>query len=563
MQRLASHNGYMRANTLRVRVERGGRPLLLRLVLGLSLSLMAPTAVLADAPEPAASAARVSSDAVLELNSRRIASFRATLLGDTPTERVTLARNAVQEVLDQGGPGQVRRVPAGDALRFEIDGAPVFFLVPEDTRGARGANLLEVLGPDVERRLQMAVKEARERSDPRLIAIAAAYSLGASALAYTLARLILAARHRVLAGLGQRLEGWRQRLPGAKLLAGYAEHAQTGLQFAVTALGWVLLLLLFDLWLTFVLRQFAYTRPWGERSTAWLLEVLQQFALAAVGAVPGLLTAGLIFVIARLVARANSLFLQRVERGELQLGWLDRDTADPTRRLGNVLIWLFALAMAYPFLPGANSEAFKGVSVLAGLMLSLGASSVVGQAMSGLSLMYSRALRRGEYVKIGETEGTVTELGLFATKVHTGMGEEVCLPNSVVFSQPVRNFSRLVPDGQFVMHTAVTIGYATPWRQVHAMLLEAARRTPSVATEPAPYVVQTALSDFYVEYRLCAQSCNQAPRRRAQAMNELHGHVQDVFNENGVQIMSPHYMADPPEPQIAPTGAGSGDGRQR
>ncbi|OYW18482.1 MAG: mechanosensitive ion channel protein MscS, partial [Burkholderiales bacterium 12-64-5] len=152
---------------------------------------------------------------------------------------------------------------------------------------------------------------------------------------------------------------------------------------------------------------------------------------------------------------------------------------------------------------------------MAGLMLSLGASSVVGQALSGLSLMYSRSLRVGEYVKIGDTEGTVTSLGMFATKVHTGMDEEVSLPNSVIFSQPIRNFSRLVEGGHFMLQTAVTIGYSTPWRQVHAMLLEAAERTPGVATEPRPYVVQTALSDFYVEYRLCAQSNKNAPRRRA------------------------------------------------
>jgi small-conductance mechanosensitive channel len=215
-----------------------------------------------------------------------------------------------------------------------------------------------------------------------------------------------------------------------------------------------------------------------------------------------------------------------------------------------VVIWLFALAMAYPYLPGAQSDAFKGVSVLAGLMLSLGASGVVGQAMSGFSLIYSRSMRVGEYVRIGETEGTVVELGLFATRVHTGLGEEVSLPNTVIFSQPVRNFSRLAQGGRFVLHTAVTIGYGTPWRQVHALLLEAARRTPGVAEVPAPYVVQTALSDFYVEYRLCAQSTLAAAQRRVEAMSALHANVLDVFNENGVQIMSPHYRGDPAQAQV-------------
>jgi small-conductance mechanosensitive channel len=109
-----------------------------------------------------------------------------------------------------------------------------------------------------------------------------------------------------------------------------------------------------------------------------------------------------------------------------------------------------------------------------------------------------------------------------------------------------------VTDGHFVVHTGVTIGYATPWRQVHAMLLEAARRTAGVAQTPQPYVLQTALSDFYVEYRLCAQIDKSAPARRAEALNQLHGNIQDVFNEYGVQIMSPHYRADTPLPQVVP-----------
>jgi small-conductance mechanosensitive channel len=265
----------------------------------------------------------------------------------------------------------------------------------------------------------------------------------------------------------------------------------------------------------------------------------------------------LIFALARVASRAGSLLLDKAENGEIQLQWLDRDTAEPTRRLGAVVIWLFALAMAYPYLPGSNSESFKGVTVLAGLMLSLGASNVVGQALAGLSLMYSRAIRVGEYIKVGETDGTVVALGMFTTRVHTGMGEEINLPNTLEFSLPIRNFSRLVQDGSFMLHTVVTIGYATPWRQVHAMLMEAAARTPGVATEPKPYVVQTALSDFYVEYRLCAQSNKNAPSRRVEAMNQLHANVLDVFNEQGVQIMSPHYMADPPQPQIVQSGTWS------
>lgn len=493
-------------------------------------------------------------DAPLVLNNRVIVSFRATLLGDTPDQRAELARAALEAVLDKGGPGKVTRTDLGDAVRFEVDGDTVFYLVAADSQGPRAAAMLDAAAKRVESRLVTAIAEHREVGDPRKIAVGAAFALLASAFAYALIRLVFRIRRLAVNRLDRQIEAWRSRYPGQTVIGTYAGYAEAATRLMLTALAWGASVLVGQLWFTYVLRQFVYTRPWGERSTEWLLELVQRFALAGARAVPGLLTAALIFVIARLTARAVGAFMERVQRGELKAGWLDTDTAAPTRRLGTVAIWLFALAMAYPYLPGAESDAFKGVSVLAGLMLSLGASGVVGQAMSGMSLMYSRVLRVGEFVRIGDIEGTVTAVGMFTTKVHTGLGEEVSLPSAVVANQPVRNFSRLVQDGQFMLHTVVTIGYATPWRQVHAMLLEAAARTPGVAKDPAPYVVQTALSDFYVEYRLCAQGDRGAPRRRAEAINRLHGNIQDVFNEQGVQIMSPHYIADPAEPQVVTPG---------
>jgi len=141
---------------------------------------------------------------------------------------------------------------------------------------------------------------------------------------------------------------------------------------------------------------------------------------------------------------------------------------------------------------------------------------------------------------------------MFATRLATGKGEEVVLPNSYVVSNTTRNFSRSVHGKGFVLHTTVTIGYSTPWRQVDAMLLRAAERSRGILASPAPYVIQTALSDFYVEYCLVAYAGPEAPSKRAEAISELHANVQDVFNEHGVQIMSPHYMIDPTHPQVVP-----------
>jgi len=490
-------------------------------------------------------------EAVLLVNNRPIVSFRATVLGAPPRQRAEASQVRIRQALQEDGPGQVSTTRIGDTVRFAIDGKTAFFL----TVGDIGESLTSV--PDdaieaVSRRLQYAIDEARQARDPAHLAKAAAYAIGATVLALLLVRLLFRIRRKVEARLDARLHQWVARLQQLGKGELHAEQVIAGLHATTTVITWALTLVVLNTWLSFALQQFAYTRHWGETLTGWLLGVLADFALAIVYAIPGLAIAVLVFLFARFVVRMNTVIMQRAERGELQFGWLDADTAGPTRRIGNFVVWLFALVMAYPYLPGSNTEAFKGVSVLIGLMVSLGASNIIGQAMSGLSLMYRRSLRVGEYVRIGDTEGTVVAIGMFGTRLHTGMGEEVTLPNTAIVGSTVRNFSRLAADGAFVLHTAVTIGYATPWRQVHAMLLEAARRTPGVAQDPAPYVVQTALSDFYVEYRLCAQGNRSAPRRRADAMSALHANIQDVFNEYGVQIMSPHYLSDPPEPQVVP-----------
>jgi len=244
-------------------------------------------------------------------------------------------------------------------------------------------------------------------------------------------------------------------------------------------------------------------------------------------------------------------FFDGVQSGRVNVSWIDADSARPTRRLAAFAVWVFALVMAYPYIPGSGTEAFKGLSVLVGLMVSIGASGIIGQGASGLILMYTRTYRPGEYVRVGEHEGTLVELGMFTSRLRTGLGEELTLPNALVLGSVTRNYSRTVKEG-FVLDTVVTIGYDAPWRQVHAMLIEAALRTEGVSADPKPRVFQTALSDFYAEYRLVCQAIPSQPRPRAEVLSNVHANIQDVFNEHGVQIMSPHYLGDPAEQKVVP-----------
>jgi small-conductance mechanosensitive channel len=315
---------------------------------------------------------------------------------------------------------------------------------------------------------------------------------------------------------------------------------------------WSLLLLLVYQWLGVVLAQFPFTRAWGERLNEFLLSLIKRFALSIAHALPDLLAAALIFAIAFGAVRLMKRFFDAVREGRVVVDWLDAEVATTTSRLCTAAVWLFALAMAYPYLPGADTDAFKGLSVLLGLMISLGASNLVGQAASGLILTYTRTFRVGEYVRAAGHEGTVVSLGAFTTRIRTGMGEELTISNSQVMGDVTRNYSRAVKGQGFIVDTVVTIGYDTPWRQVNALLVQAALRTPGVLAEPAPKVFQTALSDYYPEYRLVCQAVPSEPRPRAEVMNALHANIQDLFNEHGVQIMSPHYFADPAQAKLVP-----------
>ena len=482
---------------------------------------------------------------------RPIVTFRSSFLGIPPAERAASARDRIIGSLERGGEGKVsvESLAPGDAIK--IDGRLAFVLTREDVDPLGGDSFGALVG-DTVRVLEQTIGETREARSGRLMLAAALWAAGATViyvfLLWVLGRVGSAVTRRTL-----RLAG----TTAGHLRIGGTEILQRGRTLRVVRrllqIGfWALVLLLTYQWLGFVLSRFPYTRPWGERLNAFLVGVIVDVLTSLAAAMPDLLIAIAIFFAARGVNGMLRGFFDGVQSGRVEVAWIDADSARPTRRLAAFAVWAFALVMAYPYIPGSGSEAFKGLSVLLGLMVSIGASGIIGQAASGLILMYTRTYRPGEYVRVAEHEGTIVEMGMFTTRLRTGLGEELTMPNSLVLGTVTRNYSRAVKGQGFVLDTTVTIGYDAPWRQVHAMLVEAARRTAGVLAEPPPRVFQTALSDFYVEYRLVCQAVPSEPSPRAEVLSLLHANVQDVFNEHGVQIMSPHYLGDPAVPKVVP-----------
>ncbi|HDS1705851.1 mechanosensitive ion channel family protein [Pseudomonas putida] len=504
----------------------------------------------ADTPQPGPEIEGVIAEpAPLIVINRTVLVFRATLLGETPTVRAQRAKKVIEDTLQETNDLEVRVDPILHSYLVLLGGRRAFIVTPLDA--AADTITTGEAAEQAAENLRLVVEETRQARSLRFLLTAVGYSAAATLVFFMLVKAAGYCRRKLLGLLPKLMGKHSERLKVGHTQLFDLQNLYYLIDRSLWLLYWLLVLLFCYQWLGFVLSQFPYTRSWGESLNIHLMALLNYLISGILRAMPGLAVALSIFFIARGISAFSKRVLRRMARpGTLK--WLTAETLQPTMRLTSLAIWLFALVMAYPYLPGSGTDAFKGLSVLLGLMVSLGATSVIGQGAAGLILTYTRTLRVGEFVRVGDYEGTVTEVGMFTTTIRTGLGEVLTLPNSMITGSVTKNYSRIVQGPGYVVDTVVTIGYDTPWRQVEAMLLEAARRTDGVLQTPMPQVFQTALSDFYPEYRLVAQAIPSEPRPRAQLLSLLHANIQDVFNEYGVQIMSPHYLGDPEQPKWVP-----------
>lgn len=481
----------------------------------------------------------------LVFENRKIVTLRASLGPITPTRRAAAAK-ARLDAVHVGF-----QLPEVDVSRLSetsnilsVGGTPIFTLVDADIEPESGMTLAQLSDrAALQLREALAARQAM-RSGPFLLR-ASLRSIGATlvfVLAFVLVRrLVRRARHYIPDPGDARFEKFT--LFGFKL----GPYAVTALERFVVLAGAATQFLAAYLWVAFVLVQFPLTSPWGKALDDYLVDTLARLGLGAIASLPGLGTVAIIFILTRAVSRVTGAFFDAVVHRRIEVGWLQPETANATRRILSVVVWIFGISVAYPYIPGADSAAFKGLSVFVGLMVSLGSAGLVNQVMSGLVVVYSRAFKPGDVIKVGEVEGLVTEVGMLSTKVVTKKRLEVTIPNAVLVGTTTTNFSSAAGEVGHILHTSVTIGYDTPWRQVHALLLLAAERTTSIRKEPRPFVLQTALSDFYAEYQLNVHVDD--PTSRAAVLSELHAKIQDAFNEFGVQIMSPNFE-DQPEQKV-------------
>ena len=311
--------------------------------------------------------------------------------------------------------------------------------------------------------------------------------------------------------------------------------------FLSNLLRYVIMLLQLLITIPLLFAIFPQTKGLAYQIFSYIWNPIKNILVGIVDYIPNLFAILIICFAVKYLVRLVHYLSREVEAGRLKFGGFYPDWAMPTYHIIRFLLYAFMIAMIYPYLPGAKSGVFQGISVFIGLIVSLGSSTVIGNVIAGLVITYMRPFKLGDRIQLNDTTGNVIEKTPLVTRIKTPKNEVVTIPNSFIMSSHTVNYSASAREYGLIIHSEVTIGYDVPWRQVHQLLIEAALNTPGVIDDPRPFVLETSLSDWYPVYQINAYI--READKLAQIYSDLHHNIQDRFNEAGIEIMSPHYMA--------------------
>lgn len=475
--------------------------------------------------------------------------FRVTGVQAYPAEK------RAQAITDRIRAVAANRTVAPESLRLQdetfgtriLAGAQTIMVVFAADPAYAGVNR-QYLAQAALDRIREAIIDYRRDRDPRLLVRHALFAAGA-----TLALLFgLWIAHVVVRKSRFALERrYKEKVHGIHIQSFRLIEAERLWRVLTGALGllWaVIALTITYLYAHYVLRLFPWTRGLANSLSDFLVNPLIAIGAGFLNAVPNLIFLAILVVVTWYVLKLIRLFFVGIDTGAITLSGFEAAWAKPTHRLVRFAVIAFAVVVAYPYIPGSDSQAFKGVSLLIGVVFSLGSTSLIGNMISGYSMAYRRLFKNGDRVTIGEYMGDVEETRLMVTYLRTIKNELVAVPNSKIINSDVVNYSALARKEGLILHTTVGIGYTTSWRQVEAMLIRAAELTPGLLREPKPFVLEKELGEFAITYEINAYSDD--PQAMERLYTALRANILDVFNEHGVQIMTPAYMADPAQAKI-------------
>jgi len=445
-------------------------------------------------------------------------------------------------------PDALQRTDSEVGIAIAAGGLTVLTVTDTDAR-AVGLSRHE-FADAVVRRIGRAIQDFRDERRARNLLNASAWAAGITAAAVAGAALFLFLMRRLRRALGRRAEKPIEavRIQSFELVR--AESIRRWLRTLPRALAALGLALIVLIWLRVVLDLFPWTRHVSRPLGSWLLDPLEKLGAAFVSKIPDLIFLAILFLILRAVLKLVRRFFEAVERGQIVFSSFEPEWADPTYKLVRLAVFVLGAVVAYPYIPGSSTDAFKGISIFLGILASIGSTSAIANVVAGYSMIYRRAFRVGDRIRIGELVGDVSQIRLQVTHLRTAKNEEVIVPNSTILRSEVINYSSVSRDTGLILHTRVRIGYDTPWRQVEAMLRTAADRTPGLLKDPLPFVLQRELGTSAVDYEVNAYSSD--PQAMFRTLSALHRNVLDIFNEYGVTIMTPSYEGDPERSKVVP-----------
>jgi small-conductance mechanosensitive channel len=473
------------------------------------------------------------------VDGRTLFTVQARLLTFSPEERAKTITERVMWLSKQPA-ASIRALHAEDDGNFTeiVTGETVLATIADADARAAGRTRQE-LAEEYAGAIRGAAEALQKKFGLRAILLSALYAFLATGVLVLLVKLLALIFPKFYA----KLEGWHgvyiRSVRIQKLELVPAERIVGLLRTLAHVTRFLLTVFLLYVYATVTLSFFPWTQGFSSsllRSVLWPVSVVGQ---AMLNYAPNVLFVVVILAVAYYVIKFVKVFFAAVARRTITLPDFYPEWAMPTYRITRFLIIAFTGVVIFPYLPGSNSPAFRGVSIFLGLLFSLGSTSAIANVVAGSVLTYTRSFQVGDRVKIADAMGDVIEKTLLTTRVRTIKNEEISIPNALVLGNHVTNYSSAVREKGLILHTGVTIGYDAPWRTVHQLLIDAALATESVQKEPKPFVLQTALDDFYVSYQLNAFT--DRPAVMANTYSELHQNIQDKFNEAGVEIMSQHF----------------------
>ena len=287
---------------------------------------------------------------------------------------------------------------------------------------------------------------------------------------------------------------------------------------------------------------FPETEKFTWKMINYVWSPLRDIVVSMVGFFPNLVKIVVIIYVVHWILRALRHVADEMQSGRLKIEGFYEDWAMPTYHIIRIFVVAFTLVVVWPLLPGSESGVFKGVSIFVAALFSLGSTTTIGNLISGIIITYMRPFLVGDYVRIDNREGVVVEKNAFITRLKDIKGNIVTVPNNSILSQQTVNYSAALRHGQgTIIHTDFTFTYVVPRATIETYLLEAADRCDLLLKEPKPFVLVTALEDFYTRYEL--NGYTQDAEQLFEVYSDLHKHIVDVFREHQLNPTSSHFVS--------------------